>query len=343
MAEEVIGSIASVAAGAVADRAVSKLVDNLSNQAPVADKLQRLERLLMRIRSTVEVSEKCDIESAALLQWQEKLRGAVALGDEVLLSFQPPATSPAVADDAQSAPDGRRQALSFTRHALSSIGRRIRTAVTALFSSDADTKKLDGTLEALEKESENIGEFIALLQLEASPNLKRRRVPYIPSGRFGPSPYVLTSSDQLQSKAATSSGHPCTPPISGLAAMMQIASPPNGEELQEETRLVARLQKALYQIDVAVAIVGIRDVSGLEWLAQWADLLRDARQQGSAVLGAIGGGAKASNKETAEYDLEENEIGSFVQTIESLAGDLGVLKGLASLCPYKLVSFPVVS
>ncbi|CAN6308704.1 unnamed protein product [Urochloa humidicola] len=85
MAEEVIGSIASVAAGAV-----SKLVDNLSNQAPVADKLQRLERLLMRIRSTVEVSEKCDIESATLLQWQEKLRGAVALGDEVLLSFQPP-------------------------------------------------------------------------------------------------------------------------------------------------------------------------------------------------------------------------------------------------------------
>ncbi|CAN6302986.1 unnamed protein product [Urochloa humidicola] len=342
MAEEVIGSIASVAASAVADRAVSKLVDNLSNQAPVADKLQRLERLLMRIRSTVEVSEKCDIESASLLQWQDKLRGAVALGDEVLISFQPPATPPAVSDDAQSAPDGRRQALSFTRHALSSIGRRIRTAVTALFSSDADTKKLDGTLEALEKESENIGEFIALLQLEASPNLKRRRVPYIPSGRFGSSPYVLTASDQLQLKPAPSSGHPWTPPIGGLAARLQISPPSYCEELQEET-LVTRLQKALNQIGVAVAIVGIRDVSGLEWLAQWADLLRDARQQGSAVLGAIGGGAKASSKETAEYDLEENELGSFVQTIESLAGDLGVLKGLASLCPYKLVSFPVVS
>ncbi|CAN6286354.1 unnamed protein product [Urochloa humidicola] len=332
MAEEVIGSITSMVTGAVADRAVSKLVDNLSNQTPVVDKLQRLERLLMRIRSTVEVSEKCDIESAALLQWREKLRGAVALGDEVLLSFQQPAAMPPPVADAQSAPDGshrRRQALSFTRNALSSIGRRIRSAVTVLFSSDADTKKLDGAVELLEKESENIGEFIALLQLEASPNLKRRRIPYIPSGRFGSSPYVLTSSDQLQLKAATSSGDACTPSIPGLSMLLQIAPRPNGEE----TKLVTRLQMALNQIGAAVTIVETRDVSGLEWLAQWADLLRHAKQQGSAVLGAIGGGAKAS-KETAEYDLEENELGSFVQTIESLAGDLRVFKGLASLCPH---------
>ncbi|CAN6291311.1 unnamed protein product [Urochloa humidicola] len=164
MAEEVIiGSIASAVTGVVVDMAVSKLVDNFSKQTPVADKLKRLERLHMRIRSTVEVSEKRDIESAALLEWREKLRGAVAIGDEVLLSFQQPTAMPPPVADAGAAPDGnrrRRQGMSFTRHALSSMGRRIRTAVPALFSSDADTKKLDDAVEMLEKESENIREFI---------------------------------------------------------------------------------------------------------------------------------------------------------------------------------------
>ncbi|CAL4945159.1 unnamed protein product [Urochloa decumbens] len=318
MAEGVIiGAITSV----LTDRALSKLVDNLRNQTLVADKLKRLERLLMRIRSTVEVSGKRDIESVALLEWREKLRGAVALGDEVLLSFQQPAAMP----DAEAAPDDnlrRRQAMSFTRHAVSSIGRRIGTAVTALFSSDADTKKLDGALEVLEKESENIEEFIKLLQLEASPNPKRRRIRQVQSGRFGSSPTYLASGRFGSSPPVpiTSLGHAYAPPIRGVH--------------EEEERLVARLHEVLNQIDRAVTIVGSRDVSSLEWLQQWADLLRDASQQGSAVLGAIGGGAKGS-KETAGYDLEEDELDSFVQTFESLAGDLTVFINLASFCPFK--------
>ena len=98
MAKEVVGSIA----GAVADKAVSKIVDSLGRQTPVGDKLQQLERLCMRVRSTVEVSEKHDIENASLLEWREKLKKAVALGDEVLLSFQQQQLRLAVpTDDAQ--------------------------------------------------------------------------------------------------------------------------------------------------------------------------------------------------------------------------------------------------
>ncbi|RLN42717.1 hypothetical protein C2845_PM01G44480 [Panicum miliaceum] len=62
--------------------------------------------------------------------------------------------------------------MSSTRNAVSSMARRISTAASVLFSSD-DAKKLDSTVEALEKASENIGDFITLLR--ASPKLKRGR------------------------------------------------------------------------------------------------------------------------------------------------------------------------
>jgi ABC-type transporter Mla MlaB component len=50
----------------------------------------------------------------------------------------------------------------------------IHTAAAALCSSDEDIKKLNITVEALEKVSENIRELIGLLRLEASLNLNRR-------------------------------------------------------------------------------------------------------------------------------------------------------------------------
>lgn len=155
---------------AVADKAVSKFVGNLGKQTPVADKLQRLERLHMRVRSAVEVSEKYAIESTSLLRWREDLKEAAAHGGKVLLSFQ---QRDGNHQQASSSSAGTGTAMSFTRKALSSMSRRIGTAASVLFSSDEDVKKLDSAVEALEKASENIGDFITLFQ--ASPKLKRMR------------------------------------------------------------------------------------------------------------------------------------------------------------------------
>jgi len=285
MAKEVVGSIA----GAVADKAVSKIVDSLGRQTPVGDKLQQLERLCMRVRSTVEVSEKHDIESASLLEWREKLKKAVALGDEVLLSFQQQLQLQAApADDAQGPSTGGTgsSALSFTRKALSSMARRISGIATAYFSSDEDAKKLESAVEALEKESENLEEFIGLLRLEVSPRLKRRR------------------------------GH-----VTWYGGVLELHDTRGEWGLQEVTVLVGRLEEALAKISTAVHTAEIRDVEGmeLEWLAQWVIFLREARQQGRTVLHAL---RAELSKENPEHDREEHQLRSFVLTIESIAGDL---------------------
>ncbi|KAG2534206.1 hypothetical protein PVAP13_9NG034300 [Panicum virgatum] len=264
MAKEVVGSIA----GAVADKAVSKIVDSLGRQTPVGDKLQRLERLCMRVRSTVEVSEKHDIESASLLEWREKLKKAVAprRRGAPQLPAAAAAAGAAPADDAQGPSTGG--------------------TATAYFSSDEDAKKLESAVEALEKESENLEEFIGLLRLEVSPRLKRRR------------------------------GH-----VTWYGGVLELHDTRGEWGLQEVTVLVGRLEEALAKISTAVHTAEIRDVEGmeLEWLAQWVIFLREARQQGRTVLHAL---RAELSKENPEHDREEHQLRSFVLTIESIAGDL---------------------
>lgn len=116
------------------------------------------------------MSEKYAIESTSLLRRREDLKEAAAHGGEVLLSFQQRDGNQQQASG--SGASGTGTAMSFTRKALSlsSMARRVGTAASVLFSSDEDTKKLDSAVEALEKASENIGDFIRLFR--ASPKLK---------------------------------------------------------------------------------------------------------------------------------------------------------------------------
>ena len=177
-------------------------------------------------------------------------------------------------------------ALSFTRKALSSMARRISGTATALFSTDEDATKLESAVEALEKESENLEEFIGLLRLEVSPRLKRRR------------------------------GH-----VTWYGGVLELHDTRGEWGLQEVTVLVGRLEEALAKISTAVHTAEIRDVEGmeLEWLAQWVVFLREARQQGGTVLHAL---RAELSKENPEHDREEHQLRSFVLTIESIAGDL---------------------
>ncbi|RCV40194.1 hypothetical protein SETIT_9G032800v2 [Setaria italica] len=298
------------ALGAVADKAVSKFVGNLGKQTPVADKLQRLERLHMRVRSAVEVSEKYAIESTSLLRWREDLKEAAAHGGKVLLSFQ---QRDGNHQQASSSSAGTGTAMSFTRKALSSMSRRIGTAASVLFSSDEDVKKLDSAVEALEKASENIGDFITLFQ--ASPKLKRMQ-------KYNACA-ALAGAAELKRTLENGGGRALQQKASERAVDMDQtdASPAetaDDREIEELTMLTGRLQKALVQIITAVEISEIQDMQGLEWLAQWTEVLRQARQQGVLLLKVVTAKAR---KETTGYDLDDDDIHSFVHIIESLAED----------------------
>ncbi|CAN6227804.1 unnamed protein product [Urochloa humidicola] len=78
-----------------------------------------------------------------------------------------------------------------------------------------------------------------------------------------------------------------------------------------------------------------RDLSEHEWLAYWASILREAKWQGCAILGAISARRGAGGgEEVAGCDDQDSELGRFVCGMESLAGEeADYFAGLACLCP----------
>nr|XP_034605665.1 uncharacterized protein LOC117865554 [Setaria viridis] len=114
------------------------------------------------------------------------------------------------------------------------------------------------------------------------------------------------------------------------------------QEEQERSTLVDRLEEAFAAICRSVELADGRDLRDREWLARWASILREAKGQGRAVLGAISvrrGATVAVDagacEEAAECDddREESELGRFVCGMESLAGEVDYFAGLACLCP----------
>jgi methyl-accepting chemotaxis protein len=190
-AELVLASIASYVASEMINRALSELFRKLGKQAAADKLLQRLEMLLVKMRSAIEVSEKHSIESASLLRWKEKLMEAASRGHAVLDSFNQramntqaaamdtddqqgstPTTTPAAASNTTSAndnDDAASRAFSFTGAALSSMQHGMRDAANKMFSGDEDMQKLKDTVKSLDELSSGIGEFTQLLQLEVLP------------------------------------------------------------------------------------------------------------------------------------------------------------------------------
>ncbi|KAF0911024.1 hypothetical protein E2562_005412 [Oryza meyeriana var. granulata] len=68
----------------------------------------------------------------------------------------------------------------------------------------------------------------------------------------------------------------------------------------------------------------------MEWLAHWADVLKEAERQGYDVLHAV---RSIAGKEIMECDIEIDQLRSFVHTMESLAGDAEYFGRLVVLCP----------
>jgi len=316
-------------------------LDRKDAAAAADKKLRRLDMLLIKINSAVEASEKHAIENASLVKWRDRLKEAAAEGGEVLASFrqrETEAAAPAQAtgdgDDAQAQQHQHQQDSSSS----SSSSTASATATkTLLFSSEEDMERLNYAVERLEDLSCDISIFIKLLKLEI----------------LAPAPALTFAEDigfkRLRSSPARSNTGDYPPPFktsdSKLGALPELAGagqihmgPSAAAAAQaagEGSMLLGRLQEAVATICRIVELADGRDLSGYEWLAYWAYILREAKCQGCAVLGAISTVAVAVDEvEVARCDDQDDfELGRFVRNMESLAREADSFSDLACLCP----------
>jgi hypothetical protein len=113
---------------------------------------------------------------------------------------------------------------------------------------------------------------------------------------------------------------------------------PMAETVDATTQEEQERSKSFAAICKSVELADGRDLRDREWLARWASILRDAKEQGSAVLGAISARRSATvavdTAGTCDDDRgEDSEFGRFVCGMESSAGEVDYFAGLASLRP----------
>ncbi|KAF8748211.1 hypothetical protein HU200_012949 [Digitaria exilis] len=288
--------------GEVAGKAVSKMINALAKRRPsVDDKLQRLEMLVIKLRGTVEMSERVGAETASLLQWRGKLREAASTGHQVLLSFhqrragdaaacERGAESSAVVSLARDTVLGMARgvrsataallscsecAVTFTRNTLLAMARGFRSATTMTLSCSGEhVVKLNCTVERLEKTCTDMGEFIKLLQVEASQAnaldrpTKRKRTAPIKSTIQNVG--VAGNEKKMEVKEKNRHGEEDALPLDAAAADQGALA----DALAMSTA-VQRLQDALAEISRAVARADGLGLADLEWLVELAEALRE--------------------------------------------------------------------
>jgi hypothetical protein len=356
-AEQAFNSVASAVTGELAGRALSGLIGKFAKQATADEKLQRLEMLLIRIHSAVEASEKHAVENTWLIRWRDKLRDATLEGDQVLASFRNRAShaqavgnannklhdgaSSSTTGAASPAPEATGTALSFTRIALSGMAQGIHRARMMVFSSeDEGMKRLNATVEKLEQLSADIGEFVRLLKLEVLQATEQKQLEKIAAQedtfpeevQNGPKRIRIRRSSKHRGYCMYSFPVVEAPSYASAPSMINKASQNKpGEKTHEDQHhmLVYRLRRAFSAVCTAVKEADNRYLNDREWLASWADILREAERQGGAVLRATRPGGVPA----VESDQEKDELCRFVRSMESLVGDVGHFSALASLCP----------
>uniref|UniRef100_A0ACD5X5Y2 Uncharacterized protein n=1 Tax=Avena sativa TaxID=4498 RepID=A0ACD5X5Y2_AVESA len=247
------------------------------------------------------------------------------------------------------------------RNPLSSIAQGIHSASKILFvSGDDDLERLNKILARLEKLSPDIGEFIRLLHLEALPKVvrlhgsrkKKRRLRSNPSMRRTTSRHSLFSFSPLneekmeglmahdfclsrtkEEKAKRVAREFCLPRIDEIEELplvsdLECNSPVLWKEQQLKI-LQDRLLAAFTAICEAVELAGSRDLEDLQWLVYWTGILREAKKQGCAVLGAID---TKDNRSIVDCDQEKDELSGFVHRLEGLASDVVHFNKLVYLC-----------
>ncbi|CAM0877391.1 unnamed protein product [Alopecurus aequalis] len=347
MAEHAVNSMASARTGELTSRVFSGLIQRYGKDAAISGKLQELEMLLIKIHSTVEASEKHNIDNSWLLRWRDKLKEAASQGDEVLARFLKRAkdiqgTSNARANQQQgeatsssSAAATAVRALSFTRNSLSSIVQGIRSARKMLFvCGDDDMEMLNKTLARLEKLSPDIGEFIRLLRLETL--LKTEQTPSstaLSSKVHGSTAKIMKRRKKTRMQQYAIHANPSSEPS------LLSFSPPKEEKIRlrpptrrsavrttYRTNIQVRLEAVFTEICKAVELADSHDLEDLEWLAYWAGILRVAKEQGRDVLSTTRAcktvNTKDNNEPVVEFDQKDDGLLTFVHRLEGLARDV---------------------
>ncbi|KAF8715174.1 hypothetical protein HU200_027729 [Digitaria exilis] len=326
-AEQIISSATSAVTGELTRILFSGLVGRFDRQAQSAaadKKLRRLEMLVIKLHSAVEASEKHTIENTWLLKWRDTLKEAATEGDRVLASFrQRRPRASAMGDDA------RHEQPSSSTSTTTTPSAAANTKAPPLCSNDEDIQRLNSAVERLEELSPEIGTFLKLLKLEI----------LTPDQRTTENTESIARGAKRKRPSVEQSWKP-------MDAMVEAS-----REEERRGTLLDRLEEAFAVICRAVELADGRDMRDHEWLAYWASMLREAKGQSSAVLGAISGArrsdivvainaaGRASGCEAAaagcdDDDREEDsELGRFVCGMETLAGDVDYFADLACLCP----------
>jgi hypothetical protein len=217
-----------------------------------------------------------------------------------------------------------------------------------LFSSvDDDMKRLNRTLGSLEKLSQDISEFIRLLHPEALPKVDQTPRSIAPSMKVhGPKEKRGETRKKKRVKRSATQSNPTSGPFF-------FSKPPPVEEKMEELPpaalrciilkdqqlrlLQVRLEAALAEICKAVELADSYDLEDLEWLAYWAGILREAKEQGHDFPGTTRARKTVKtegNKDlVVECDQEEDELGTFVHRLEGLVRDVEYFIKLVYMCP----------
>jgi hypothetical protein len=337
------------------------------------EKLQRLEMLLVKIHSTVEVSAKHAVENTWLVQCRDALKEAASEGDEVLAFFRQRAMDTRATGSSSELYDAASSgaALFFTGNALSGVEQGIRDRANSLFSGDEDTERLNVAVETLQQLSPDVAEVIRLLQLEILPKIEQswpatrkrplppllllpqdvRRRPQnpatrarlmIPQRRLAPEGRLGRIKEAIQDEIRSE--------VYGVAPRRRpmeewIADTPEYRDYQAWVALLRRLSPLLAggRIGWAVQMMLDRDMEGRGALAMWASVLREAKRQGCAVLldtyRYLRRYTHFDDDETPAqraHGRERDEVHRLVRSLEMLAGDAECFGGLVALCPWEL-------
>lgn len=325
----------------VAGKVASKVIDTIGKRQSVDEKLQRLEMLVIKLRGTVEVSERLGAETASLLQWRDKLTEAASEGSQVLLGFQQrraadgdtaAAAAAAQGTDEEHQDGGGRPvvlvknillaldrgvrkaaaallsysgcAASYTRHTLVGMARGVRSATAALLSCSEGVVKLNSTVDRLEQACADIGQFISLHHA-AEAQTSRANNGVVSTRTPESMERVVVDGngkkDENNTKKINQRRGEPAPAVMRKGSLEEPAA--------AKSAAAQRLQDALVEISRTVAVADRQGLKNLEWLSDLADVLREDRRAGGEILGT-GREIIAATQESAQQLRASDATGS---------------------------------
>lgn len=225
----------------------------------------------------------------------------------------------------------------------------------ALFASDQDMEKLNGSLERLGELSPDIQEFILEVspKLEKRPSKRMKRSQHIEFDRRTKCSTLTLPIRKLQVSTEKTEEESSEPIVMSLHRLLSTQTLPmqnlkistkkteetiTSEELEntevlveEQKELAEMLEQVLICMGRAVEEADERNLDDFKWLGQWAAILREAEQRGNVLVGTIFAGRDGDGKAGSE---KADDLYGFARTVDRLALDMPCFNFLVDLCPW---------